>query len=151
MYFLKWHMRLPYQPFPGPWMTSHDIVRDSGLWFSHKAGLVALFPGCSHLQCLIACSIYANTEGEDLGEIWSCVMTSGRQMPNRNSSRLVSNCPWHHERWKVPWREWQPCLLSTTLKISIMGRPLITPFQPLCKNVWGHFDIYSTVYTNHRH
>ena len=57
----------------------------------------ASFPGRSHHPCLIACSMQIRRGRA--WDIWSCVMTSGRQMadiwaavPDRNNSTCMSRC-----------------------------------------------------------
>ena len=67
---------------------------------------VASFPGRSHLQYLIACSMQI-WRGK-AWEIWSRAVTSGRQMvdtrramPDSSNSRFESNRPWRCERRMV--------------------------------------------------
>ena len=68
--------------------------------------LLASFPGRSHLQYLIAYSMQI-WRGK-AWEIWSCAITSGRQMvdtrgavPDSSNSRFVSNRPWRYEQQMV--------------------------------------------------
>ena len=63
---------------------------------------IASFPGRSHLQYLIACSMQIRRR--KAWEIWSRAVTSGRQMvdtrgavPNSSNSCFVSNRPWRCE------------------------------------------------------
>ena len=74
-------------------------------WFSRSGIQLASFPGYSHLQYLIACSMQIR-RGK-AWEIWSRVVPSGRQVQrvdtwgvvlNGNNSHFVSKCPQHWER-----------------------------------------------------
>ena len=67
---------------------------------------MASFPGCSHLQYLIAYSM--QIQRRKAWEIWSHAVTSGRQMvdvwgavPNSSNSHSMSNRPWRYERRMV--------------------------------------------------